>query len=79
MGQAPHHSGRPQQLVRDQMSIWRDRCLARRLVSRSASAAGCRLKRETERLQRELEQRDMEEALAVLKASKGGKSVKLKV
>lgn len=61
------------------MSIWRDRRLARRLVSRSAATTGCRLKRETERLQRELEQRDMEEALAVLKASKGGKAVKLKV
>jgi len=39
----------------------------------------CRLKRETERIQRELEQRDMEEALALVKASKGGKTVKLKV
>lgn len=37
------------------------------------------MKRETERLQRELEQREMEEALALVKASKGGKGVKLKV
>jgi hypothetical protein len=37
------------------------------------------LKRETERLQRELEEREMEEAMALVKASKGGKGVKLKV
>lgn len=36
------------------------------------------LKRETERLQRELEEREMEEAMALVKASKGGKGVKLK-
>lgn len=32
-----------------------------------------------ERIQRELEQREMEEAMALVKAHKGGKAVKLKV
>jgi hypothetical protein len=39
----------------------------------------CRLKRETERIKREIEQREMEEALALVKASGKGKGVKIKV
>ena len=44
-----------------------------------AADAPCRLKRETERIKREIEQREMEEALALVKASGKGKGVKIKV
>lgn len=38
----------------------------------------CREKRETERITREIEQREMEEALALVKASKGKSKLKVR-
>ncbi len=57
------------------------RCTAScRTLSLTPQPESCdRLKRETERIKREIEAREMEEALALVKASKGGKAVKFKV